>query len=227
MESTSARAQCFQLFAIGFAHPVAELLPHLSGGEYQSALAATSAAAVGQGLASAYCNDSFTDFEAEYIRLFQVGRRGRPTVSLNGADYDHLLEGAGRPEFLLGYAQWYSHFGLKIAEEDANELPDHLVCQLEFLSWLAHLEQRAHGDVKQVSAYQRAQRDFLARHLCRMAEALSVELLAVRGDSGALRFYLSLARALATFSELARADLERLNSDTQREDRVDVVNLWG
>ena len=67
---------------------------------------------------------------------------------------------------MLEYSRWYKHFGLKVRQDDqSNELPDHLVCQLEFLAWLANLESANTDKPTLESGYQRAQQDFIQRHL--------------------------------------------------------------
>ena len=215
------RAQRLQLLALGFAHPTPELHRLLVSGDYSLALAQTGARLELPSVKEA----SFEDFEAAYIQLFQVGKRGRPQVSLNAADHAEVFDGGDRPQFLLGYSAWYRHFGLKTAEgEGANELPDHLLCQLEFLCWLAHLQSVNDTD----TGYALAQRDFCRRHLAQFLESLITALQS--GESTATRkFYLALAvLALETVDELLE-DYRNLGTPlaVSTEEKTDVVNLWG
>ena len=133
----------------------------------------TSNVALFRGLAAAFRHPSkaslvpagitFSDFEADYITLFAVGDGGRPQAPLAAGDYPALLDGKTRPELLLDHVNWYKHFGLS-PRDHADLLPDHVVCQLEFLSWLMHLEQTA-ADTTLGDGYRRAQADFSERHL--------------------------------------------------------------
>ncbi|GEM_PF-6655482 len=181
-----AKSLFYRLMAMAFAHPDAETSELLSDGSLFQALNRNAL----QAFACAIANpgrrpkgedaprDSKDALEAQYIRLFQVGRRGRPIVSLNAGEYDSLSEGTNRPEFLLRFAGWYGHFGLAVNTEESNELPDHLSCQLEFMAHLCALEAQASSQ-ELLIGYRRAQMDFLDRHLLRfiaiLAEALHRE----------------------------------------------------
>jgi DMSO reductase family type II enzyme chaperone len=59
--------------------------------------------------------------------------------------------------------RFYNHFGLTLSGEP-RELPDHLSTQLEFLHYLAYREAEALQTGVDAGPYQRAQRDFIARH---------------------------------------------------------------
>jgi TorA maturation chaperone TorD len=150
-----------------------------------------------------------------------MGRRGKPLVSLNAADHADIASERGRPEVLLEYSGWYRHFGLRANQEgETNELPDHLVCQLEFLAWLAH-------------GYQRAQRDFLKRHLQAFLESLVTSFQQRAAGAGHQPFYCSLA---ALSLELTDSMLEQFDTTLAETDRsetggdsqqIAAVNLWG
>ena len=215
------RAQRLQLLALGFAHPSPEWHRLVVSGDYGQALARTGARLQLPAVEESDC----AAFEAAYIQLFQVGRRGRPEVSLNAADHGDIFDGGDRPAFLLEYSAWYRHFGLKTADgEGANELPDHLLCQLEFLCWLAHLQSVNDTD----TGYALAQRDFCRRHLAQFLESLITALQS--GEATATRkFYLALAvLALETVDELLE-DYRNLGTPlaVSTEEKTDVVNLWG
>jgi len=238
-DTADARSQLFQLLALGYAHPVPAFHRVLADDSYSRALTlAASQAQCGSRFAYRERGD-FADFEADYIHLFQMGRGGKPIVSLNAADHKEINQEQGwaaesRPEFLLQYTGWYKHFGLRINEDgDANELPDHLVCQLEFMAWLAHLENAKREEPGLHRGYQSAQRDFLKRHLQPFAEVL-VASLQHRADQPRVNpFYLSLAANMLEVTDNILECLEHHLTETSHTDAADesdqiaTVNLWG
>ena len=234
VNTATSRSQLFQLFALGFSHPVAAFHHVLLDKSYAQALSSAASEAQCPGQFTHTQSSEFTEFEADYIHLFQMGRGGKPLVGLNAGDHKDVAKEQGRPEFLLEYSAWYRHFGLKtIEDEGANELPDHLDCQLEFMSWLAHLENTACDDSELLQGYQRAQRDFLERHLQPHLEVMVTELKRLADQARGNPFYLTLsARALEATDVL----LEQLDSaliDASQTDspgnpeQIAAVNLWG
>lgn len=227
-------SRLYQLLALGFAHPVEEFHQLLAEGSYGQALGATASVAGIEVQALASPPLSFADLEAGYIALFQVGRRGKPVVPLNAGEYATLnKDEASRPEFLLRYSDWYRHFGLRTdQEEEANELPDHLVCQLEFLAWLGHLEAGVADDNETRQGYRRAQRDFMQRHLQPFLQLLAQKLQGQQGNP-AEDFYQSLATLALVITDARLQGLEaatdRSNDQTEHDDsdQIDAVNLWG
>ena len=229
-----SRSRLFQLIALGFAHPLPEFHQILSDGSYINALKSNAVDAAACGTALPYAQCSFADFEADYIHLFQMGRGGKPIIALTAGDHKELNKEQGRPEFLLQYTAWYKHFGLKIDEnEGANELPDHLVCQLEFMSWLSHLEDTAEDNRALQHGYQSAQRDFLQRHLQPFLELLVTELqrAADRPRSNPVHLALAALALEVTDSLLQQFDsaLDNSNQTTTSgdPDQIAAVNLWG
>ncbi len=167
-----------------------------------------------------------------------MGRRGKPVVALTAGDHKQMAQAhgpaEGRPEFLLQYTAWYRHFGLKINEdENANELPDHLACQLEFMAWLSHLEGNATQDEVHRHGYRRAQLDFLQRHLSPFLETLVMELQRHCEESPCCEFHLCLAGWALAAVDTMLAQLESAiaafnSTETDGEtDRIASVNLWG
>jgi DMSO reductase family type II enzyme chaperone len=222
-----------QLMALAFCHPTEEFHRLLQDGSYARALTTSVDAAVGARNTMPAQPQRFEDFESGYIELFQMGRRGKPLVSLNAGDHDTLNTEASRPEFLLQYADWYRHFGLKTDEqEDANQLPDHLVCQLEFLSWLAHLEDTASEDAGLRLGYRMAQRDFIQRHLLPFLDIL-VKQLQHNSDVAGADFFHACAELCLRSAGTALAQLETgpdgLNEAATQSDSntINSVNLWG
>lgn len=164
-ERARARSQLYQLLALGFSHPESEFLGTRLNGNYQSLIADVTEILFGEAIIISLNTLPFHEFEAQYIDLYQVGNNGRPAVCLHAGDYEQVLDGQSRPEYLLDYTRWYKHFGLKVRQdEQTNELSDHIVCQFEFLSWLANLQSTATEKPELEYGYLRAQRDFIERH---------------------------------------------------------------
>jgi DMSO reductase family type II enzyme chaperone len=234
MKTSCSRSRLFQLTALGFTHPVPAFHSVLTDGSYTRSLAAEAAGAHSAGHFTYREEREFADFEADYIHLFQMGRGGKPMVPLTAGDHEDISQGQGRPEFMLKYSAWYRHFGLKInTDDDANELPDHLACQLEFMAWLAHLEETNLDEPQLQQGYQRAQRDFLVQHLQPFLELLTSELQARSGKPRVNPFYLSLVAHTLEVNDSVLAQLEALLADSDRIDASDnpeqiaAVNLWG
>jgi DMSO reductase family type II enzyme chaperone len=211
----------FQLLALGFAHPAADRHRLMVAGDYTSAL---SEAGIAADLPPV--NEDFTEFEADYINLFQLGSRGRPVVSLNAADHSVMGGSENRPEFLLSYSSWYRHFGLRVVEgEGANELPDHLVCQLEFMCWLSHLVS-VNTDSEN---YVLAQRDFMLRQLRPFLEALVLALESC-GNNNVAPFYASLAsttlEAVTVLQAVHEVGIVEPVRFAEITDDKNAVNLW-
>ncbi len=237
-DSAGARSRLFQLIALGFAHPVPEFHRVLADGSYLAALTSITAEAVTCDTMLPFTQCSFADFEADYIYLFQMGRGGKPIIALTAGDHKELNKEQRRPEFLLQYTAWYKHFGLKINEDQgANELPDHLVCQLEFMSWLSHLEAAAEDNGALRRGYRNAQRDFLQRHLQPFLELLLSELQRAAERPRSNPIHLALAAlALEVTDTLLRqlvAELDTvIHNDSQTTtsadpEQITAVNLWG
>lgn len=234
INNASERSRAFQLIALGFAHPVPEFHHILADGSYGQALADNSTLAAAGNKQLTANQVSFSDFEANYIHLFQMGRGGKPLIALTAGDHKELNKEQGRPEFLLQYTAWYKHFGLKINEDEgANELPDHLVCQLELMAWLAHLEASAGQDHALRQGYQYAQRDFLQLHLQAFLEMLVTELQRAEERPHASPFHLALAAlAMELADSLQQSFDELLDSSNQTytpgdSSQIAAVNLWG
>ncbi|MBE9540617.1 MAG: molecular chaperone TorD family protein [Proteobacteria bacterium] len=226
-----ARSQLFQLLALGFVHPTEEFHRLLENGSYPLALARAAHAALGMDIVIGHTLADYSDYEADYINLFQMGKRGQPIIHLNAGDYEELLDGGSRPEFLLEYSGWYRHFGLKTNEDDqANELPDHIVCQLELLAWLTHLESTTSSPESQTD-YQRAQRDFFQRHFYPMLELLVTAMQRENSKNPISPFFLKLAttslEAVSLIQSQLLATVGEASHKTDNPDQIASVNLWG
>ena len=192
--AAQARSNLFRLLALGFSHPTKEVHAEMTNSAFQREIG-TAAEFAGASVPDVPIIDaSFTDFEAQYIDLFQFGRNGRPQVSLNAGDYEKICDGRSRPAFMLEYTKWYRHFGLKTRDDpDANELPDHITCQLEFLSWLAHLEANADPESSICVGYQKAQQDFMERMALPFLNSVTKQLSDLSGTSDAAPLFGALA----------------------------------
>jgi DMSO reductase family type II enzyme chaperone len=95
------------------------------------------------------------DLRALYIELFEAGLP-QPKCPLLENFY---LPNRPPGEIVLENKLFYQHFGLKVQTKAA---PDHLLTQLEFLSWLEHAIAAGNPDR---ASLERARRDFLDRHV--------------------------------------------------------------
>ena len=95
--------------------------------------------------------------------------------------------------------RWYDHFGLK--RRDGGELPDHLAIMLEFLQFLTFQEHANAGDRAAVRSLNKAQGDFITRHLVPMVTEIIAQL-----DTNVPR-YRELPSALLAFLEDELRDL--------------------
>lgn len=98
------------------------------------------------------------DFEADYLRIFEVGAGSGPPASLFGGAY-----GADRMQRLEEVVRFYEYFGLTTSAEDPRPA-DHLATELEFMKYLTYKEAVSISPRLQTS-YRRAQQDFLDRQL--------------------------------------------------------------
>ena len=98
---------------------------------------------------------SLEELRSEYIGLFEAGLPHPKFPLLEG--YYLLNRPAG--EVVLENKLFFQHFGLRMAPKAA---PDHLLTQLEFLSWLDHCIAAGNPETESL---ERARKDFLERHL--------------------------------------------------------------
>jgi DMSO reductase family type II enzyme chaperone len=159
------RSLLYVLLADGFRFPSLEFHDIVQSGAYRDHLHVLAErlpyplaiAADGLGTSSGYL-----DLQAEYIRLFDVGPKGRPPCTLYEGEY----RGGARMQVMEELVRFYEHFGLSLSSE-RRELPDHLTVELEFLHYLTFKEAAALERGQDAGAYRRAEIDFLARHPAR------------------------------------------------------------
>ena len=95
------------------------------------------------------------DLRSLYIALFEAGMP-HPRCPLLESYY---VPNRPATEVVLENKLFYKHFGLNAQSSAA---PDHLLTQLEFLSWIEYLLAAGHRDPESL---QHAKRDFLERHV--------------------------------------------------------------
>jgi len=193
------RSRLYQFLAAAFAFPDDEFFAAVHDGTFATAVAhlcealpydLTGAATLGLGAVG----ESYAEFESEYIRLFDVGAAGPPCPLYGGVyigDRMKVMEDATR---------FYNFFSLRVSP-DLRELPDHITTELEFLHYLTfrEAEQRQHGS--DPLSLLRAQRDFLARHLCKWVPRLQTRL----AKQTTLPFFPALVRFAVAFFQLDQA----------------------
>lgn len=135
------------------------------------------------------------DLSIEYTRLFNLpGASGGPACPLNSRVYG----GEAALTQLEELVRFYNFFGLTSGDTPANELPDHLTTQFEFLHFLCY--QEARDAAENFEDYRRAQRDFLEHHPGKWVPQLNARLK----ENNAHPYYLALGELLDRFIQLER-----------------------
>lgn len=197
--AAGARSYVYRLLATAFSYPTEGFFADLASDEWSRQLAALSerlpfdltAPAVPLGA------ESIDALQQGYVSVFEVGA-GRP--------YCPLYEGShrsGRMKLMEDLVRFYEHFGLITQPGDH---PDHLATELEFMHYMAFKEAAAHAHADPVPDVQRAQRDFLDRHLCKWLPRVLERLQSARELPA---FYL---RAAGLADEFCRLDLACLKA---------------
>ena len=97
------------------------------------------------------------DFEAEFLRVFEIGPDGPPAPIFGGA------YGGNRMQRLEEVVRFYEYFGLTTSAEDPRPA-DHLATELEFLKYVTYKE-AVSASPRLQNSYRRAQQDFLDRQV--------------------------------------------------------------
>lgn len=109
-----------------------------------------------------------SDFQAEYLRLFEAGSgEAGPGAPLFGGAYG----GGDRMKKLEEVVRFYEYFGLKASAEDPRPA-DHLATEMEFMKFLT-LKEATSASPRLQTSFRRAQRDFLERQLTTWLPELS------------------------------------------------------
>jgi DMSO reductase family type II enzyme chaperone len=209
-EETSAaiRSSLYKLLREAFSFPTPEFHEFARSGQFaeafKSVLNASPLASHGldgtaffDGLGK--FESDFDSFQAEYIRLFDVGVAGPPCPIFAGE-----YRSSSRMKIMEDLVRCYEYFGLSLSR-DKFELPDHVTVQLEFMHYLAFREAHAVQIKATPEDYRRAQRDFLERQLATWLPFLRQRV----GAENPLPFFQAIA---CVADELVRADLHYLNS---------------
>lgn len=203
----SARSALYRLLAHSFNFPTLEFYRSVESGEFFAtvrgilhALPHLESAQSTEGKLSGVTAD-FDEFCAEYVRLFDVGTsRGRPPCPLYGGEYPVRP----RLDVMEELVRFYGFFDLALSQQD-RELPDHLSVELEFLHYLAFRESDALERSADASPYQRAQADFIERHVGQWLPVLRSKL----ETQAPLPFFAGL---VGLTTDVLRADLDYLRS---------------
>jgi len=142
-------------------------------------------------------NVSSDEMEAEYINVFDGHEQKKYCKP-----YEGLWEDADRAKRQWEVKKFYQFFGLGLNKE-INEMPDHIMYELEFLHYLNYRMIEA-GNVEnmekasesnQPENYLQAQKDFLERHLSAWVD----EFCSLLQEKTTLAFYDQLARVSRQF----------------------------
>lgn len=158
---TTARTGVYQLLARLLSAPDAETQAIASRGEWSAQLrdAGTLLAYPFEfGEAPADVSATPADFQADFLRVFEVGNGQGPPAPIYGGLY-----GGNRMARLEDVVRFYEYFGLTTSPEDPRPA-DHLATELEFMKYLTFKEAVSSSPRLQTS-YRRAQHDFLDRQL--------------------------------------------------------------
>lgn len=233
-ERANATGAIYRLAAAAFGHPLPELQQAFSDGSFHTAFNSAWHQITGREWPRCQASVDFAALETGYIDTFVHGRRGKPRVPLLAGEYENLLGGQTRPVFMLNVQAFYRYFGLRAAtgDEGRTEEPDHLVDMLEFMAVLSHLEARALVGHTDPSAYRRAQRDFLHRHLAPLLDAMRRGVAAEKN----LTLDATLVRMVEDLPEWARQQLAELEArvgpcadpaeHASSQPRAVAQNLW-
>ncbi len=191
------RSRAFALLAGALGYPEGLLLEDIREGRLAEALAATLGELVVPALDVDALRDGLErdDLAVEYTRLFDVGTSGPPCPLHEG------LWAKDRMKTMEEVLRFYHHFGLSL-DPERHELPDHLVAELEFLHYLTFREAEALQAGLDAGAYQRARRDFVARHPGRFVP----QVRGVMEANGPPRFFSELFRSLNALLVETRGD---------------------
>ena len=196
---TVSRSRLYQLLAMAFAFPDEDLFSAIADGTFAVAVARACAVLPYDlrgldGLDLGGVATAYADFESEYIRLFDVGAAG-PPCPLYGGVYI-----GDRMKNMEDATRFYNFFHLRLSPQ-MHELPDHITTELEFLHYLTFRETELRQQGQDPASLLRAERDFLARHLCKWVPRMQARL--------------AKQECLAFFPALVRFALAFLNADQQ------------
>jgi DMSO reductase family type II enzyme chaperone len=159
--AAGARSYIYRMLATAFSYPTDGFCEELASGEWPRRLCALAQHLpfeLSMPTETAPGGEATEVLQQGYVSIFEVGT-GRP--------YCPLYEGShrsGRMKLMEDLVRFYEHFGLITQPGDH---PDHLSAELEFMHYMSFKEAAAHAHSDPAPDVQRAQRDFLDRHLCK------------------------------------------------------------
>lgn len=140
------------------------------------------------------------EFEAEYLRLFEVANGSEaPAAPIFGGLYGD----GDRRKQMEEVVRFFEYFGLKAAANDVRP-PDHLATEMEFMQFLAFKE-AASPSPRLSASYHRAQEDFLERQLATWVSSFAERV----ENQGGLPIWVWAAQTTANF---INADLAFIKS---------------
>ena len=173
IDRLGAQETIYRLAAVLFAYPLEETQQALEEGRIHAALAPAWQTATGGTWPQLPASADLDTLQTGFTGTFLQARR-KMQVPLTASAHEELLGGETPGSYLLNILAFYRHFGLQTAQADEGlaEEPDHLVAMLEFCCLLCFLERRALIHEQDTGPYQRARRDFIARYLAPLLEAI-------------------------------------------------------
>ena len=210
----AARSRLYQLLAAAFTIPNRDSYRAAKNGLFAEEIARNAASlpyplplaedtATRRGLVQD--GSSQEDLQSEYVGLFDVGMPG-PPCPLYAGEYRKARQGV-----MEELVRFYNHFGLRLSGRK-REMPDHLATELEFMHFLTFREVTALHFQQRPDSYLRAERDFLARHLCAWLPSLRERLDRLQPPTNrpTWAFYAALVRLTEAFTSRDGAYLEVL-----------------
>lgn len=172
----AARSQAYRLFAEALEYPESALHLRIAQGEVANELVKALAevdASLLQDFDAAVFSACGTedDLQVEYTRLFD------PAASKDACRLYEIGFNDSRDHALEESLRFYDYFGLALSEE-AREMPDYIVTQLEFLHYLAYCQSAVAAEGGDPESFRMAEKDFIERHLGRWVPKLNKKLQA-------------------------------------------------
>ena len=207
-KTTERRAACYRLFSAAFCLPGESFFAEEDVHDFATLLSGLDSEAAGSvsAMAGALAQTARDDLVIEYSRLF-VG-----PFTLAAPPYGSVYLDDGRRlmgDSTIDAVRHYREVGIDM-DPVHHDVPDHIAVELEFMSYLLHLEQVAaeQGDESAVADSQERQQTFLEKHLCAWVPTFAERI----EPEAQCEFYRELVRATNAF---VTEDLERLRAGNE------------
>ena len=213
METILVKSRLFALLSLGFSYPTKDKHHQFAQGLFKASVVEAVAglplifpgAAEEQVEGLETVTPSLEDFESRYINTFELGPPSPPCPIVERA----YKEGGEPANLLFEVTQFYRHFGLE-AGQDKGLAPDHITVELDFVHFLLFKEAQAVDEGSDRQPYQRAQKDFLHRHLSWWLPTMAKRM--EEDATAAPPFYRTLARLAA---RLCTAELDCIVAESK------------